>query len=482
MSPPLASGQAVRRLTLDQEIEGSNPSSPARCPAQAEPYDLGAPRGYAGRPVIEPTALRRRGTGIDRSSDRQVALGAITIAVAFLVASVVVLLLPPASRRGAWLPLHLALAGAATTAIAGVMPFFTAAFAAVPPSDTRLRSAAVGAVAIGAAAISLGVVSGAPALATAGGIAFVAGIVLTALAAVRPLGRALGPSRGLVTQGYVVALGEVAVGASLATLFVAGWPPLVGAWARVKPAHAWLDLVGFVSLVIATTLLHFFPTVVGARIALRPSARLTVWGLAAGAPLVALGYLASSDPVARLGALGVIAGAAGLAAYAWRTWRTKARWTTDPGWHRFAMGGLVSTIAWFEVGIAMAAGRVLAFGAAPADWSVEAVAGPLVVGWAGLAIVASATHLLPAIGPGDPAVHARQRELLGRGATLRLVLLNGGVAALASGLPLGLPALVTTGAIVAVLGLGATAGLLAAAVRLGDPSPADLTARRRPPA
>jgi hypothetical protein len=26
---PLASGQAVRRLTLDQEIEGSNPSSPA---------------------------------------------------------------------------------------------------------------------------------------------------------------------------------------------------------------------------------------------------------------------------------------------------------------------------------------------------------------------------------------------------------------------------------------------------------------------
>src|SRR4029078_12334903 len=28
-SAPLASGQAVRRLTLDQEIEGSNPSSPA---------------------------------------------------------------------------------------------------------------------------------------------------------------------------------------------------------------------------------------------------------------------------------------------------------------------------------------------------------------------------------------------------------------------------------------------------------------------
>ena len=74
-----------------------------------------------------------------------------------------------------------------------------------------------------------------------------------------------GASRGLVTQEYVLALGEVAVGASLATLFVAGWPPIVEDWARIKPAHAWFNLVGFVSLVIATTLLHFFPTVVGAR-------------------------------------------------------------------------------------------------------------------------------------------------------------------------------------------------------------------------
>ena len=34
-----------------------------------------------------------------------------------------------------WLPLQLALAGAASTAIAGVMPFLSAAFAAAPPTD-----------------------------------------------------------------------------------------------------------------------------------------------------------------------------------------------------------------------------------------------------------------------------------------------------------------------------------------------------------
>jgi len=417
--------------------------------------------------VIDPAALRRKAQPIDRSSDRLVALGAIGIAVAFLVAAGVAMFMPEAARRGAWLPLHLALAGAATTAIAGVMPFFAAAFAAAPPSDARLRLAAVGAVALGAAAVSVGVVGGTVGLAALGGVGFVAGIVLIGTATVRPLGRALGPSRGLVTQGYVVALGEVVVGASLATLFVAGWPPVVHDWVRLKPAHAWLNVVGFVSLVIATTLLHFFPTVVGARIALRPSARLTVAGLAVGAPAVAVGYVVPSDLIARSGALCVIAGATGLVIYAWRTWQTRARWTTDPGWHRFAIGGLVSAIVWLDVGIAVAAGRVVAFGADPAGWSVDAVAGPLIVGWVGLAIVASATHLLPAIGPGDPASHARQRRLLGRGATLRLAVLNLGVAALAIGLPLGLDPLVTGGAALDALGLGMSAVLLGAAVRMG---------------
>ncbi len=395
------------------------------------------------------------------------ALCAIAIAVAFLVAAVGAMFLPAGVRRGAWLPLHLALAGGATTAIAGVMPFFAATFAAARPSPVWLRAGAVGAMAVSALAVSVGVVANATGAAVAGGIGFVVGIALTASTTILPLGGAVGPSRGLVIQGYVIALAEVAVGATLATLFVAGWPPIVEAWGRIKPAHAWLNLVGFVSLVIATTLLHFFPTVVGARITLRPSARITVGGLAVGAALVALGFALSSDPMARLGAAGVLAGASALAEYAWRTWQARAHWTTDPAWHLFAIGGLVSTIAWFEIGIGLAAGRVLMFGAQPAAWLVSAVAGPLVIGWVGLAIVASATHLLPAVGPGDPVVHGRQRRRLGRVAAVRLALLNLGVAALAVGLPLGLESLVGVGAALEALGLGATAILLGSAVWMG---------------
>lgn len=424
------------------------------------------PSGYLD-PVIDPSALRRRAPAIDRSLDRLVALAAIAIAVGYLVAALAATALPVTVRIGAWLPLHLALAGGASTAIAGVVPFFTAAFAAAPPADIRLRSAAVAFVAVGTAILTAGMAGRASSVAVLGGTLFVTGVVLTGFATIRPLGRALGPSRGIVTRGYVAALALVAIGATIAILFVAGWPPLLEIWVRARPAHAWLNLFGFVSLVIATTLLHFFPTVIGARIAADRPARATVAGLAVGAPVVALGLLLGSDLVAWAGAGFSLVGGAALAAYAAARWPTRGRWTTDLDWHRFAMGGLVSAIAWFEIGLLIGAGRILQFGAQPIAWAGELVAPPLVVGWMGLAVVASATHLIPAIGPGSPAVHARQRALLGRAAVLRLLIANAGTAALAFGPPLGFGTVGQIGLVLVAAALVATAALLATAVAIG---------------
>jgi hypothetical protein len=411
--------------------------------------------------------MNRPRSPIDRSFDRTIALAAVAIATGFLIAAVLASLLPVEVRRAAWLPLHLALAGGATSAIAGVMPYFTSAFAAAPPADRWLRTAALAGVSIGAMGVAVGVAGDQMGLAVAGGLGFVGGIGLTGIAALRPLGQGLGPSRGLVTQGYVVALAEVGLGASIATLYLAGWGPVVAAWPQLMPAHAWLNLVGFVSLAIATTLLHFFPTVIGARITRRPSTKITVVGLAAGAPTVALGYAVASDTIARLGAIGVALGAAGLATYAAQSWRTRARWTTDPAWHRYAIGGLASAIVWFEIGIAIAVGRILAFGADPAGWSIDVVAGPLVGGWITCTIVASATHLIPAIGPGDPVTHGRQRHLLGRTANPRLAVINLGVALLSIGLAFGNGSVTQLGILGVAIGLGATTVLIGGAIRIG---------------
>jgi hypothetical protein len=157
------------------------------------------------------------------------------------------------------------------------------------------------------------------------------------------------------------------------------------------------------------------------------------------------------------------------------TWRTRARWSGDAGWHRFTMGCLVSAVVWFELGMAMAAGRLLVAGVDPAASTATILLGPLVLGWVGLTVLASATHLVPSIGPGDPAAHARQRIMLGRWATVRLVAADAGVTLLAVGLlpvgedvasSLGAP-LAGAGLLLVGMALSTTAALIAAAAATG---------------
>ena len=116
------------------------------------------------------------------------------------------------------------------------------------------------------------------------------------------------------------------------------------------------------------------------------------------------------------------------------------------------------------VAAALALARLVVMGAVPAGWDSLSVAAPLVAGWVVLAIVGAATHLVPAIGPGDQARHRRQREILGQGATLRLALLDGGVALLAVGLPLGSTPGTVAGVLIGGAGLALSLGLLGGAV------------------
>ena len=89
------------------------------------------------------------------------------------------------------------------------------------------------------------------------------------------------------------------------------------------------------------------------------------------------------------------------------------------------------------------------------------------MGWAGIAILASATHLLPAVGPGSPAAHATQRRLLGRWSVARLLALDLGCLTLTGGLNLSLEWAVTVGAVLLSMGTAATVALLGASVAIG---------------
>lgn len=426
-----------------------------RTPGSSEPIGLNAP-GAPFRP------------GPRRADDRRVAVAAVVIAAGYLAAAVVAVVAAsvPGSTIQAWLPLHLALAGGASTAIAGVMPFFVAALSAGHPADARLRAGAVALVAVGAGLVAArGLVPEWTALPSIGGTLYLAGIALTGLA-LRGAGRAgLMVRRPIVTHAYTLALVNVAIGASLGTLMVAGWMPVLDRWALLKPAHAWTNLVGFVSLTVVGTLLHFLPTVLGTRIVPRGSAVVAVLGLAMGSPVVVVGLLIPSSPVVGGGAALSLIGAGALAVEAGLVARARGRWTTDPGWHRLTGVGLLAGTAWFVAGVGIAGGRLLVMGAVPDAWSTPLVGAPLALGWVVQALIASWTHLLPAIGPGGPAGHAARRVVLGRAATARLLSLNVGTALVAVGWPAGQGSIAVAGLVLAGAAVLASVGLAAVALR-----------------
>ncbi len=427
----------------------------------------------SGRPDGSPVAAARHVPGPRRADDRRIAAASLVVAAGYLVAAAAAAATGAPDRPAtAWLPLHLALAGGASTAIAGVMPFFVAALSASRPAPAWTRTAAAVLVAVGAAlvathALQPGLSAGVP-LSVMGGVAFLGGIAATALSVRASGGGGLMARRPIVVRGYLLALANVGVGATLGTLVLADWGPVVSRLAVVRPAHAWTNLIGFVSLVIVATLLHFLPTVLGTRIGPRRPATVAVSGVGLGAPLVVVGLLARLGAIADAGAALTLAGVVGLIAEARAVYAARGRWTTNASWHLVASGGLLAGVAWFALGAGLASGLVLAWSVGAVGdataWRSDVVAAPIVIGWVVQVLVASWTHLLPSIGPGGPVKHAVQRAVLGRAAEPRLVALNLGTALVAVGWPLGIAPLAGLGLALVAAAVVASAGLAWSAV------------------
>ncbi len=148
-----------------------------------------------------------------------------------------------------------------------------------------------------------------------------------------------------------------------------------------------------------------------------------------GAPLVALGFAATWDPVGRLGALIEVVGGLALVVHGAAVQRDRGRWTSDAGLASLR-GPQPARGARLAVGRHSRSGPVGSCGwdrCRPPGTS-GCSSSPLVAGWIGQVLVGAWTHLVPAIGPGDQARHAVQRRWLGRAATSRWLAWNAGVA------------------------------------------------------
>jgi nitrite reductase (NO-forming) len=399
---------------------------------------------------------------VRRDLDRRIAIGGAAIGLAFIVMAMAAIAL----GGDTWMALHLLLAGAGGASIGAVMPFFAAALAAAPPATPRLRIGAIVALTVGAATVAVAVPAGHRVASLVGAGSYLVGAAGLAASVLLPVRRGLAPGRALVVGGYLVATAFVLIGVSLVTAMLLEFAPVTTRWTSLKPAHAWLNLIGFVGLTVAATMIHLLPTVLGARIVVGRLARSAIVGLAVGVEAVAAGFAVGSDPVVRAGAVATVIGAFAVPGYVVATSRQRGRgrWTTDLGWHRFTTWTLKASAVWFAVGVGAAAAPAFLHGATPSGWSLAFVGVPFALGSILQALLASATHLLPTGGAiaGDGS---RMRGRLGWVARPRVVAYQIGVVALWGTVAWGLDAAIgRLGALLLVFSGSVALALLAAAI------------------
>ncbi len=379
-------------------------------------------------------------------TERHVLTVGLAAAAAFVVAALVAAATALSSGGPTWAALHLALAGGAVVAIGTFMPHFAVTLAGTRPAPPPQRLAALGLLSAGAISAVWGVSGPAPWLAGMGAAAVIGGLAMVVSQVVAPLREPLARRHPIVSAAYGIALAELACGVVLGGLVAIGWPPVVGAWASLRPAHAWLNLFGAVSLTIFATLVYLAPTVLGARIRASRAMVVATVGLVAGPLVAALGFAVDARAVAIAGAAVTTAGATGQLAYLADTWLRRGPYTSEHDWRRVAVWHLGLGAAWFWLAL-VAVLVALGTGGELAGWELGTLAVPMVSGWMLQELVGSWTHLVPSVTPGDAARHAAQRRVLAAGGRLRLVAWNAGVAALWLGVLVAWPAASLLGAV-----------------------------------
>jgi nitrite reductase (NO-forming) len=333
------------------------------------------------------------------------------------------LLLPPADRRGLWLPLHLALAGAASTAISGAMQNFMLALTATPSPPAWITNAQFGLVVGGTAAIAIGMPTGTPWLVGAGGAAFVAAMAILGWMLRRAWRRALNLRHVLPMAAYAAAVLAVLIGGTLGALMGSG--VVTGAtYIHFQRAHMTMNVLGFVSLTIVGTLVTLLPTAL--RVRMPPWRGRSVLGLFVGGLLLQLaGWDLAFTPVLAAGGIAYAAGALGLAWFVISVLRIQRRWRPP-----LAALHMVASAAWFvwgSLGLAWA----LIHGPAGFDAYRTTFLVAFVGGWVLQVLLGAWAYLLPMARPGHPDERRRMLAAFELAAPIQLVALNGGLALLA---------------------------------------------------
>ncbi|MEA5053914.1 MAG: multicopper oxidase domain-containing protein [Propionicimonas sp.] len=344
--------------------------------------------------------------------------------VLWLVAAAAVALTHRWIADSSWLMLHLVLLGAVSHAILVWSHHFAQTVLRAPATDAgrRHQTIRLALLAAGTAMVLVGVPTTLWPLTVAGAAVVGTAVVWHALVLRRMLRRAL-PARFRVTvRYYQLAAAFLLIGITIGAILAWGWDD---SWhGRLLIAHALANLLGWVGLTVAGTLLTLWPTVLRARM----DARAELWtrrALPVFGGSVALAVTGALVGVSWLAALGLVGYLAALGLWGRGLWQPlRSRPVRE-----FAPGSIGAALLWLAIGLAWAGWLLVT---AP-NWEAvrEAFLGPaaaLAAGFGVQVVTGALSYLIPSVSGGGPDATRAAQVWLNRAGGFRLIAINGGLA------------------------------------------------------
>ncbi|MEU3255547.1 multicopper oxidase domain-containing protein [Streptomyces sp. NPDC006997] len=319
-----------------------------------------------------------------------------------------------------WLLVHTLLLGAVTNAVVIWSGHFAASVLRLPEAN-RGAPAALRLVALNAGAVAVigGLVTDRWPVVLVGGCLVGAAVLAHAGWLVRLLRRAL-PSRFAMTVRYYVAASALLpAGAALGVLMARGH--LAGDLSdRLLIAHEVINLLGWVGLTVAGTLITLWPTMLRTRVAdgAERAGRRALPVLLAGLAATVAAALLAPPPLA---VPGVAVYAVGLAVAA-RPWWRAAR---DKAPRSFATWSVAAGCVWLAGSLTALAGIL----ASTTSWTAvtertAALTAPLAAGWIAQVLLGALSFLVPVVLGGGPSAVRAATAGLEHGWPARLAVTN----------------------------------------------------------
>jgi nitrite reductase (NO-forming) len=367
----------------------------------------------------------------------------------YLLAAVVVAAAQAYVPDADWLIVHLLALGAASNAILVWSAHFTQTLLRLPASVGRQG------LVVRLIVLNLGIV-----LVLAGfllpGALLVGGVALwQAWALWRQMGLGLPARFRPMVRYYVAAACFLPVGAGLGVAMGQADDPAT--LARLLLAHMAANVLGWIGITVAGTLVTLWPTILRTQIApgAERAAGRALPVLVCAVAVTVAGSVAGVQAVVLVGIAGYLAGWLVLGWPHARTWRRRPP-------HGFAAWSVLAAAVWLGIGLVRTAGIV----ATSADWTVveerlDALVVPFAVGFAAQVLLGALTYLIPVVLAGGPEAARRTIAVLETAAPARVVGANAGL------LLLGVPwveAVRTAGWLLALVSMAAFLPIAAVAV------------------